>query len=66
MSTRSQVSIESIVGHLVDSPTDTICANGPRQQSELRPLSTTWEELPEGTFVDQGTGVRAALFTVRR
>jgi phospholipid N-methyltransferase len=43
-----------------------ICANGPRQQAELRPLATTWEELPEGTFADQGTSVRAALMVVQR
>jgi phospholipid N-methyltransferase len=43
-----------------------LCAAGPRQQAELRPLATTWEELPEGTFADQGTNVRAALMTVRR
>ena len=43
-----------------------ICANGPRQQAELRPLATTWEELPDGTFADQGTDVRAVLMTVRR
>ena len=43
-----------------------LCANGPRQQAELRPLATTWEELPEGTFAEQGTNVRAALLTVRR
>ena len=43
-----------------------LCANGPRQQAELRPLATTWEELPDGTFADQGTNVRAALMTVKR
>jgi 16S rRNA G1207 methylase RsmC len=43
-----------------------LCANGPRQQAELRPLATTWEELPEGTFADQGTAVRVVLMTVRR
>ena len=43
-----------------------LCANGPRQQAELRPLATTWEELPEGTFADQGTNVRAALMRVKR
>ena len=42
-----------------------LCANGPRQQAELRPLATTWEELPDGTFADQGTNVRAALMTVQ-
>jgi 16S rRNA G1207 methylase RsmC len=49
-----------------DSVLVAICANGPRQQAELRPLATTWEELPEGTFADQGTGVRVVLLTVRR
>jgi 16S rRNA G1207 methylase RsmC len=43
-----------------------LCANGPRQQAELRPLATTWEELPDGTFADQGTDVRAVLMIVRR
>ena len=43
-----------------------ICANGPRQQAELRPLAATWEELPEGTFADQGTSVRAVLLMVQR
>ena len=43
-----------------------ICANGPRQQAELRPLATTWEELPEGTFSDQGTNVRTVLMTINR
>jgi len=43
-----------------------LCANGPRQQAELRPLATTWEEFPEDTFADQGTGVRAVLMMVQR
>jgi protein-L-isoaspartate O-methyltransferase len=43
-----------------------LCANGPRQQAELRPLATIWEELPGNTFADQGTGVRAVLMMVRR
>jgi methylase of polypeptide subunit release factors len=43
-----------------------LCANGPRQQTELRPLATMWEELPAGTFSDQGTQVRTALMIVRR
>jgi protein-L-isoaspartate O-methyltransferase len=42
-----------------------ICADGPRQQAELRPLATTWEELPDGTFRDQGTNVRTVLLTVQ-
>jgi hypothetical protein len=43
-----------------------LCADGPRQQAELRPLAATWEELPADTFASQGTGVRAVLLTVRR
>ena len=43
-----------------------LCANGPRQQAELRPLATTWEELPDGTFAEQGTSVRAVLMMVQR
>lgn len=42
-----------------------ICANGPRQQEQLKPLADTWEELPADTFKDQGTNVRAALLTIR-
>lgn len=40
-----------------------ICANGPRQAAQLRPLAETWEELPAGTF--RGTDVRAVLLTMR-
>ena len=43
-----------------------LCAAGPRQQAELRPLATTWEELPGDTFASQGTNVRAALMVVQR
>ena len=43
-----------------------LCAAGPRQQAELRPLATTWEELPGDTFASQGTNVRAALMMVQR
>ena len=43
-----------------------LCANGSRQQAKLRPLATTWEELPEDTFASQGTNVRAALMVVQR
>jgi precorrin-6B methylase 2 len=39
-----------------------ICANGPRQQDQLKPLADTWEDLPAGTF--EGTGVHAALLTI--
>jgi len=49
-----------------DSILTALCANGRRQQAELRPLATTWEELPEGTFASQGTAVRVVLMTVKR
>lgn len=41
-----------------------ICAGGPRQTEQLKPLAETWEPLPEGTFA--GTGVHAVLLTIRR
>ena len=42
-----------------------ICANGPRQQAQLRPFADTWEELPEETFSEQGTNVRTVLLTMQ-
>lgn len=43
-----------------------ICANGPRQQEQLKSLviqnGGDWEELPEGSF--EGTGVRTAMLTL--
>lgn len=39
-----------------------ICANGPRQREQLKPIASLWEDLPEGTF--QGTNVRAALLVI--
>lgn len=42
-----------------------ICANGPRQNEQLRPMieeaGGTWEPLPAGTFEESGTGVNTAL-----
>lgn len=40
-----------------------ICANGPRQQAKLIPLTDSWEPLPRDTF--SGTGVSAALLRIR-
>lgn len=42
-----------------------LCANGPRQQEQLQPMADTWEDLPAGTFKEQGTGVNTALLTIR-
>ncbi len=39
-----------------------ICANGPRQEKALKPLASTWEELPAGTF--EGTNVRTVLLVI--
>lgn len=39
-----------------------ICANGPRQQAQLRPIAKSWKPLPAGTF--EGTNVNAALLVI--
>lgn len=45
-----------------------ICANGPRQNAELRnyveAAGGTWEPLPSGTFATSGTGVNTVLLTI--
>lgn len=45
-----------------------ICANGPRQREQLMPLVDScggdWEDLPEGTFANEGTKVRTALLVL--
>lgn len=43
-----------------------ICANGPRQQEQLQPISDIWEELPADTFKEVGTGVRTVLLTINK
>ncbi|MFY2610856.1 hypothetical protein [Achromobacter ruhlandii] len=44
-----------------------ICAAGPRQNAQLRPLITaaggTWEPLPDDAFIAAGTRVRTVLLT---
>lgn len=42
-----------------------ICANGPRQREELMPLAELWEDLPAGTFKQQGTNVNTALLVIQ-
>lgn len=41
-----------------------LCADGPRQNAVLRPMIEArggrWEQLPEGSFKSEGTGVRVA------
>lgn len=41
-----------------------LCADGPRQRDQLRPLATTWRSLPPGTFKEAGTMVNVALLTI--
>lgn len=45
-----------------------ICANGPRQNAQLRPLVESmggnWEVLPTGTFEESGTGVNTVLLSL--
>lgn len=43
-----------------------ICANGPRQNDQLKPLADHWEVLPEGTFKDQGTMVSTVLVVISK
>jgi len=41
-----------------------LCANGTRQQQQLKPLADYWEDLPPGSFSDQGTNVNVALLVI--
>ena len=47
-----------------------LCANGPRQAAQLRPLieemDGKWEELPAGTFPAAGSNVRTVLLTATK
>ena len=42
-----------------------ICANGPRQRDALMPISDHWEDLPAGSFKNEGTNVNTALIVIR-
>jgi phospholipid N-methyltransferase len=42
-----------------------LCANGPRQQKELKPLGE-WHPLPTGAFTEAGTNVNVAMLVVQR
>lgn len=41
-----------------------ICAGGPRQLEQLKPLASFWEPLPAGTFSESGTEVSTVLLTI--
>jgi len=42
-----------------------ICMAGRQREDALRGLSSTWEELPAGTFREAGTNVPSILFSIR-
>lgn len=42
-----------------------VCANGPRQNEQLKPLCEIWEPLPAGTFSESGTEVFTVLLRIR-
>jgi tRNA1(Val) A37 N6-methylase TrmN6 len=41
-----------------------LCANGHRQREQLKPLADYWEDLPSGSFSEQGTNVDVALLVI--
>ncbi len=41
-----------------------LCANGPKQQSALRPIASSWVVLPDGSFGTEGTHVSVAMLTL--
>jgi len=43
-----------------------ICANGPRQQKQLKPIATEWHDLEPGSFKASGTNVNAAIVVIER
>jgi phospholipid N-methyltransferase len=43
-----------------------LCANGPRQREAFKSMASYWEDLPAGSFKDQGTGVNVALMVIDR
>lgn len=41
-----------------------LCANGPRQNEQLKPLASSWEVLPAGSFREQGTDISVAMIVI--
>lgn len=41
-----------------------LCANGPRQNEQLKPLASSWEVLPAGSFREQGTDISVAMLVI--
>lgn len=43
-----------------------LCANGPRQREAFKDEAALWEDLPAGSFKEQGTGVNVALLVLEK
>ncbi len=43
-----------------------LCANGPRQQTAFKDMADYWEDLPSGSFKEEGTGVNVALMVITK
>ncbi len=41
-----------------------LCLDTPHRETALRPLSSTWEKLPAGTFGKEGTHVATVILTI--
>lgn len=41
-----------------------LCANGPKQNEQLKAVSDTWEVLPEKSFKSEGTNVSVSMLTI--
>jgi hypothetical protein len=42
-----------------------LCMAGEHRERELRPLCSSWERVPAGTFRAEGTDVETILFTIQ-
>lgn len=43
-----------------------LCLNTKHREEALKPLATTWEEIPAGTFGKEGTQVSTILLTIKK
>jgi protein-L-isoaspartate O-methyltransferase len=43
-----------------------LCANGPRQREAFMGIADYWENLPAGSFKEQGTSVNVALMVINK
>jgi protein-L-isoaspartate O-methyltransferase len=43
-----------------------LCANGTRQREAFKGQAEYWEDLPDGSFKNQGTGVNVALMVLKK